>query len=667
MDRLNELIRKNAGLTSELPDGQEKIHLSDSKVNIPENQNNRRLSNVSTPLPENANENKGHSRSIYAGRPEDSPREILDLSSGVLPDQNQSQLLDGSVDKPDNQNSGGSVSISERPKGDDYKSLVTINRVDNQNSGSKIEVPIKPTSEEYKSDLVDPKVANQNQSQLLDSSVDKPDNQNSGGNVLISERPKGNDYDSSVTIDRVDNQNQSELLNDSASKPANQNSGRPFNWNVRLPDNQSLDSETIEVERQSIDRPNSDVSINKRPNHEPSYSEDKANLPKNANEFTVSQDKELIPQNQNPTALGKVGDPVYKNLLGKIDDFGGFIQRAVGVDVFSMNPGQINTWIKTVTGGKGIEELSNTNLGNEAMLAYVRRILQAPNNLTRIAFDMAFRYQLLGKATDWILNKTLGISLSDLNKKPELRKDYVLGYEIDQGVLTSTYKKLTEVFFAPNQKYPNVAVLNPDGFNEEVMFTNRKRLEGFELADNFYWGLNITRYEGGNISSFLPEFPPEFSSGWWPVTTCSFSKGSLKSRNVRLPFLDFNIPATKERPSNFRMTVIDNATHSIRYWLEKYINSCFIIDTNQVLPYKNLLWNIIVYRYDCTMNTLYRKNILCLLSEFTSIFNGESSHGTDEIDLEFNVVGEIPGDGQDLVEIFDTNPDAKSGLKEETI
>ena len=566
MDRLSELIRKNAGLTSKLPDGQEKIHLYDSKVNIPENQNKRKLSNVSTPLPENANENKGHSRSIYTGRPEDEPKEILDLSSGILPNQNQSQLLEGSVDKPDNQNNGGSVSVNERPKGNDYSSSVTIDRVDNQNPSGKIEVPTKPTSEEYRSDLVDPKVLNQNQSQLLEGSVDKPDNQNNGGSVSVNERPKGNDYSSSVTIDRVDNQNP----------------GRTFNWNVKLPDNQSLDSEIVEAERPSIDRSNNEVSINKRPNHEPSYSEDKANLPKNANGFTVSQDKELIPQNQNPTALGKVGDPVYKNLLGKIDDFGGFIQRAVGVDVFSMNPGQINTWIKTVTGGKGIEELSNTNLGNEAMLAYVRRILQAPNNLTRIAFDMAFRYQLLGKAADWILNKTIGISLSDLNKKPESRKDYVLGYEIDQGVLTSTYKKLTEVFFAPNQKYPNVAVLNPDGFNEEVMFTNRKRLEGFELADNFYWGLNITRYEGGNISSFLPEFPPEFSSGWWPVTTCSFSKGSLKSRNVRLPFLDFNIPATKERPSNFRMTVIDNATHSIRYWLEKYINSCFIIDTKKM-------------------------------------------------------------------------------------
>lgn len=97
MDRLSELIRKNAGLTSELPDGQEKIHLYDSKVNIPENQNKRKLSNVSTPLPENANENKGHSRSIYTGRPEDEPKEILDLSSGILPNQNQSQLLDGSV------------------------------------------------------------------------------------------------------------------------------------------------------------------------------------------------------------------------------------------------------------------------------------------------------------------------------------------------------------------------------------------------------------------------------------------------------------------------------------------------------------------------------------------------------------------------------------------
>lgn len=593
MDRLSELIRKNAGLTSELPDGQEKIQLVDSKVGLPDNQNKRKLSGVSVPLPKNTNEEAGHSQSIYIGLPEVIPKETLDISSGVLP--------------------------------------------------------------------------NQNQSPLLSDTSKKPDNQNKGNDIEIGKRPDSTDYDSTIQIDKVENQNQSELLSGSNSKPSNQNTGRTFNWNSKKPDNQFIGNQDIDISRPEGNDSNRDVEIRKRPEYESSYITDETNLPNDVNDYDLSQGKILIPQNQNPTALGKKGDPVYKNLLGKIDDFGGFIQRAVGVDVFSMNPGQINSWIKTVTGGKGIEELSNTNLGNEAMLAYVRRIMQAPNNLVRIAFDMAFRYQLLNKAADWLLNKTLGISLDDLNKKPESRKDYVLGYEINQGVLTSTYKKLTEVFFAPGQKLPNVATLNPDGFNEEVMFTTRKRLEGFELADSFYWGLNITRYEGGNISSFLPEFPPEFSNGWWPVTTCSFSKGSLKSRNIRVPFLDFNIPATKERPSNFRMTVIDNATHSIRYWLEKYINSCFDIDTNQVLPYKNLLWNIIVYRYDCTMNTLYRKNILCLLSEFTSIFNGESAHSVDEIDLEFNVVGEIPGDGQDLVNIFDTNPNVKSDFEEETI
>jgi len=198
-------------------------------------------------------------------------------------------------------------------------------------------------------------------------------------------------------------------------------------------------------------------------------------------------------------------------------------------------------------------------------------------------------------------------------------------------------------------------VLNKTGFNDQGYLTdlavdindarnfysgNYNWWRNFEMSDDMYWGVRITPFNSSPIISMLPEFPEEFNWGWWPVISCSFTKNSLKSKTFQFPFFALTIPYQSERPSKLKLEVLDNNRKAIRYWLEQYVEECFDLDNNTVLPYKNICWDITVYRYDMTLSTMYAKRLICLLSEFNCAFNGSSVHVSDEIDLNFEIVGE---------------------------
>jgi hypothetical protein len=173
-------------------------------------------------------------------------------------------------------------------------------------------------------------------------------------------------------------------------------------------------------------------------------------------------------------------------------------------------------------------------------------------------------------------------------------------------------------------------------------FAGYARWQDFEFSDEMWWGCSIYPYapEGKQGFSRLPQFPPQYQDGWWPVVAASFNKGSIRSKSFNLPFFDLDLPVSATRPSQLRITFVDDAKRSIRYWLEDYIRLVFDFDTNSTVPYKHLCLLIEFYRYDITRAVLYRKKFICMIKDPTSVFNGGNSHQLDEIDIEFNIVGE---------------------------
>ena len=164
----------------------------------------------------------------------------------------------------------------------------------------------------------------------------------------------------------------------------------------------------------------------------------------------------------------------------------------------------------------------------------------------------------------------------------------------------------------------------------------------YEMADNGLWGVRVRPFSTNNIKCCLPVFPKEFSSGWWPVIACSYTKNHLQGKEFKLPFFSFSMPLSGERPSGMKLHLLDNEKRSMQYWLEQYVRQTFNLNNNTVYPYKNLLLRITVYRYDTVFSTLYSGDYLCLISDHHLYFNGEGSHGNSEIELSLNIVGEYP-------------------------
>lgn len=164
----------------------------------------------------------------------------------------------------------------------------------------------------------------------------------------------------------------------------------------------------------------------------------------------------------------------------------------------------------------------------------------------------------------------------------------------------------------------------------------------YEMADNGLWGVQVRPFSTNNIKCCLPAFPKEFSSGWWPVIACSYTKNHLQGKEFKLPFFSFSMPLSGERPSGMKLQLLDNEKRSMQYWLEQYVRQTFNLNNNTVYPYKNLLLRITVYRYDTVFSTLYSGDYLCLISDHHLYFNGEGSHGNSEITLSLNIVGEYP-------------------------
>jgi len=352
----------------------------------------------------------------------------------------------------------------------------------------------------------------------------------------------------------------------------------------------------------------------------------------------------------------------YQKYGGKyIDDLKGWLNGRVGLNIPSYD--QANTWLKSLTGGQGTEVVANADLKNEDLVGYVAHLFKDPSALWRIPVDIALRlliksqvdgkaslreYQEMRKDAD-IINWEDGRRKEKLRPQSDSVEDY-LGYRLEGGQIKSFTNKVAKTLithgFGGNEMNTLVGGTGDKATN---YFTTYQRMHDFEFSDSFFWGLNIRAFDSagsGFGKSLLPKFPEEFSAGWWPVTSCSFTKGSLQSKSFQLPFFKLEIPALGERPSNLKLSVVDNARHAIRYWLEDYVRKTFDVDNNIVLPYKNICWDITVYRYDCTLNTLYSKQMICLLSSYNAPFLGMENHGYDEIDLEFEIVGEYTEDNK---------------------
>lgn len=326
------------------------------------------------------------------------------------------------------------------------------------------------------------------------------------------------------------------------------------------------------------------------------------------------------------------------------------------------NVTQANELAKLLTGGHGVEWITNANLTNEALIGYFTHLYQNGWNLARIPVDIGLR--LLLEAQTKANAKAREIEVKGRNeglltvtqdaKRPNLtpttEMGEYLGYEFSNDQLIHVVRQVSSILkkngFADMAETGAMNEIK-DADSNEIYAGTYKRWRGFEFSDNFYWGLRINPFDSqkaGYGESLLPTFPSEFSSGWWPVTSCSFTKGSLKSKSFQLPFFNLEIPHQGERPSNLKMSLIDNARHAFRYWLEDYVRKCFDIDNNLTLPYKNICFDITVYRYDCNYSILYRKRLICLLSQFNAAFMGVENHSSDEIDLDFEIVGDYPED-----------------------
>jgi len=358
-------------------------------------------------------------------------------------------------------------------------------------------------------------------------------------------------------------------------------------------------------------------------------------------------------------------DSEFKNAQGWAEKFGVKIPDATS----------LNNWIKQITGGKGIELISNTDLGNEGLIGYLIHLWTSNVNLARIPADLLLRMylksqqeklsgtrkfdELSDELLDRLSNKSQSSDLKVVSNRPvntNLKADL---YEYNQFGEDNGTELETSGALVPHPKSADKSILSGFGNlsdvwksstgdikilkdDDQIYFQTYNKLRDFEFSDNFYWGVKLTKFESEAAfgKSLLPDFPADYQSGWWPVTACSFTKGSLTSKSFQLPFFKLEIPHQGGRPSNLKLTMVDDSKHSIRYWLDNYIRKTFDLENNLVLPYKNICWDIIVCRYDCTLHTLYQKDLICLLSQFNSPFLGVGHHGSDDIDLSFEIVGE---------------------------
>jgi len=344
-------------------------------------------------------------------------------------------------------------------------------------------------------------------------------------------------------------------------------------------------------------------------------------------------------------------------------------------------------------GNKTYQLLSNVSgLINIDVLGYFKHLMSNEWNLARLPLDIGLRELLKAKHNELVNRKKLPPGLKTPTKPGQVLSDtdYEINKEIYDSYTASVHKKTDSrhpidqikhqlddknLAYDPLEQYYGYSlywdgsdhteltwrvrdlfeILDPSKFEEKdigrlselkdknIFFSgDYNRWKGFEMSDDMYWGVRVGKYHPANSKNLLPEFPKEFSeeSGWWPITSLSFTKASLKSKTFAFPFFSLTVPYSNERPSKLRVTVLDNSRKSIRYWLEEYVNTCFNLDENIVLPYKNICWVFTVYRYDMTLATLYSKKLICLLAEFNAGFNGATSHADDEINLDFEIVGE---------------------------
>lgn len=184
---------------------------------------------------------------------------------------------------------------------------------------------------------------------------------------------------------------------------------------------------------------------------------------------------------------------------------------------------------------------------------------------------------------------------------------------------------------------------------DPIMITTRDMLErvgdatssgSMELADNFYYGVNITPLMDPHPHG-LSELPKPYDSGWWPITNFDFTKQSLKSKSIPVPFTTINLPMEGERPSGIKLTVVDDSRRSFQTYLQNYLARVFNFNANVVLGYKDVSWRIAVYQYDRSYTTMYCKVLIGVISDYTDSFIGTDSHTVSEFNIDFSVVGEI--------------------------
>ena len=243
--------------------------------------------------------------------------------------------------------------------------------------------------------------------------------------------------------------------------------------------------------------------------------------------------------------------------------------------------------------------------------------------------------------------------INPYNGSEDITREKMLFYDTETNLDPSNPKLLSvDQMFADGKFRPEFkdtairklagAIVNGQVSESDDWFAGYARWQDFEFSDDMWWGCSIYPYQPDGQDNFsrLPKFPPQYQDGWWPVVNASFNKGSIRSKSFNLPFFDLDLPVSATRPSQLRITFVDDVKRSIRYWLEEYIRLVFDFDTNSTVPYKHLCLLIELYRYDITRAVLYRKKFICMIKDPTSVFNGGNAHQLDEIDIEFNIVGE---------------------------
>lgn len=421
-------------------------------------------------------------------------------------------------------------------------------------------------------------------------------------------------------------------------------SGRNIDPSVTRPDKEELGID-IQVNRSGEEGVLSDINVTRPGSPRVLKDEDYSKLPPDVNEYSI--------HNSGNEAIDFISR--IRKLSSALDGWTG----TYGEDIPQVKA--LESQIKKLIGGT-IGEVANTDLNAEDVTGYLKHMLSNSDNVSRLPLDIVLRSLLKSKyasgqpnqnpskcsttSNGTLIDKIVS-GFSNLLNVPITAEELKKAID-DEAQFNSYYIQDNKLITNRNLKVGDL--YDGDGINKHYKSDTgayyypgqRYWWNNFELNDDKYWSVSIFPYTGPGASggNFLPAFPEGFDNGWWPITSVSFTKKALSDKSFSFPFFEISIPAKSERPRLLRISLLDNEKRVFQYWLESYIDTCFDIDKMSTLPYKNISFDITIYRLDCTLSMLYSKRLICVLSSHTASFVGAESNSHRQIDLEFSIVGE---------------------------